>query len=230
MNRLSGADNPLRMQLSFPLSRTAGYLLLSFWLMAFQCRRVNLPLQVEYRDVVQVSPLQKSYNAGDTVFFTYHNPTKMFHRMDLGRDVFVDSFSLAVAIGVNAQYVRGVDTTGGYVGYYADPGQNAPLFPGAGSSAGYLRFDCPDSSGYYFRLAVILKKPGMYLISIQNEQFYSCPGRFAQTDNGYLIFTLDANDLNEDVFWLESKDDPSDNRRYYRDQIRAKTTMAVLVR
>lgn len=153
-----------------------------------------------YKETLSLTPYQKSYNLGDTIWIeTNINGNRLFDS-SLGQKVVVDSASLPIELSYSALYQ-----------VYSRPAEGfckvVSSNPVEAETRNYERATfIIASSGcnqpeYRFKVGIVLLSYGVFSLTIDEKQdFYNCLKQQEYADRSQILYTFDLSDTNKDVF------------------------------
>jgi hypothetical protein len=177
------------------------YICLAFALMTmgFQCHKELGSPEIQHRFTgkLSLSPYQKTYHVNDTIWVQFETTAKSLFDENSGSRIATDTTGIDMIFNIRKRY-----PTGGPVEFFSsatvENGTNVSFTTGTNLyNVLQFRTPCADSR-YYFRVAIVPKKTGVFSIERVSNLFY-CPLRQRQPLST-LSFTFDLNDCNKDVW------------------------------
>lgn len=170
--------------------------------MGTQCNKEN---GVEYKyhfvEKLDLSPSQKSYNIGDTIWLTYTNPTKRLFDNLTNTYIFVDTESIIFQIAFNSRYNTPVNPVGGFCDYITANGINAGRSLYDYGTTIYAIYGC-NTNNYDIRIGVVPKQKGIYSLDLPDipSPLNDCPNRISRFPLSTLEYRLNVADCNKDIY------------------------------
>jgi hypothetical protein len=150
------------------------FLLACLFFMAFQCDSNDPEPDEKYKflEKVDLSPAQKSYNPGDTIWITFDNPDKKLFDVLSAKEVPADSVNLSFSLAFESVSYAPANSQGLFYEVinpgFLDIQQRSTAY---GSD---LRFSFGNCHNFnpQFRLGLKLKQKGTFLLQLLDAQYY----------------------------------------------------------
>ncbi|MBC5994175.1 hypothetical protein [Pontibacter cellulosilyticus] len=171
--------------------------------MGFQCGD-DYPPDPEpaniYKETLSLTPFQKSYNLGDTIWIETNLNNKFLFDSKSKQTALVDSVSLPVELSYSALYQVYSQPADGFCKVVSSNQVKAETKNYERTTFIIASYGC-NQSGYRFKIGLVLLSTGVYSLRIaENTDFYNCLKPQQYANRSQISYTFDLNDTNKDVF------------------------------
>ena len=131
-----------------------------------------------FKEPVSVYPYQTDYKTGDTLWLSFQaSGTQLFDTIS-NKTIDFDSAYFEVSASMELEYDYPYDYTGPFASFIFPASSEGTVYedygPGSSVIGGVFKFGCINSSGYNFRLGLVLQKKGVFTVRFNNNLVGKC--------------------------------------------------------
>ncbi len=178
-------------------------------LMGTQCyKAAPPPPQQEFHEKVALSPYQKKYNIGDTIWLHYQTNDKTFFDTLSNQRLSTSTLQYLFGAVLYPKYQAPDNPPGGYCTFITSAGAPLPQRTGASATTASFDIDCDAAPKYDVKLGVVLKYTGIYLLQLPGAiPLDACSGQANPYPRANLYFSYNLPDCNKDLYLSIPEDD-----------------------
>jgi hypothetical protein len=150
-----------------------------------------------------MSPYNKQYHIGDTLWISLNTPSKILYDQISGRQIGSDSFLLQFGINmVNRFPISPYTNPSTYCDFVIPSGFN-PVTNNYGTGyLAYFNFGCDNNPGFIFKLGIVVKGAGIFSLELSDrKEIGLCtPNSSTNVTYSQVGYTFNLNDCNKDIY------------------------------
>jgi hypothetical protein len=177
-------------------------LLVVMLFMGFHCVQDDTSsFPYDFIEKVSLSPAQKNYHVGDTLWIQYVNTDNKLFDNKTSQKILADSMSLDFLVALSALYNTVINPRDGFCDYVTPAGIKAQRQSGVTGNSLYLDPGCTTANNYSFKLGVVFKEKGIFTLDLGSDRLVTpCVNRVQRFPQSPIGFRFDVADGNKDVY------------------------------
>lgn len=154
-----------------------------------------------FAEKITITPSQKTYNIGDTVWLSFSTLDKTLFDTVSHRRLPSTSVKFKFGAALLAKYNAPDNPTDGYCNFILPPNIAATYFTTNGGTSISFYLGCDNSPNYNISIGVVLKYKGYYVFDMSARSAVEpCINQSNPYPSSSILFTFDVNDTNKDVY------------------------------
>lgn len=170
--------------------------------MSTTCQKDDIAFKYAFLEEIALSPAQRSYKIGDTLWLEYKNPSKQLYDQNTGQRITADTVSLSFWASLSALYEAPSNPPDGFCDFVSDGAVNVGRFFDAKSTFYTQRFGCNAANNYDFRVGIVFKQKGLYTLFLgdRTDAVIPCATRKTTFPFASIEFRFKVADTNKDIY------------------------------
>lgn len=178
--------------------------------MGFQkCNKEEIKSKYNFLEKLDLHPVQKIYQVGDTIWLEYINSSKMLFDKNTGQKILADNVGIQFQVSYNSRYSKNpVTSSGGLCDFISPVGININRYMGQTGNSALMNFGCNGANNYNFKVGVVLKQKGYYSLGLFDNQrsVFGCSNRIPAFPHSTIAYRFNLADCNKDIYFSIPKD------------------------
>jgi len=170
--------------------------------MGTQCHKEEIEYKYNFIEKIDLSPTQKGYKIGDTIWIRYSNPDKRLFDNKSGNYIAADTVSVGFQVSFNSRYNAPVSPSGGFCDYVTANGVNVGRYLGDYGTGLSTTFGCNSNGGLLLTVGIVPKQKGIYSLDLLSapESVTACANRSSGFPISTIEYRFNVTDGNKDVY------------------------------
>lgn len=170
--------------------------------MGTQCRKQEIEYKYNFLEKINLYPVQKVYQIGDTIWLQYTNTNKQLYDVHTSNYILSDTVSVDFQISLNSRYNTPLNPSDGFCDFLTVNGLNLGRYLNVYGSGFLNSFGCNNTYNYNFTVGVVLKQKGIYSLDLLGSprNVIACPNRISSFPLSTIEYRFDVIDCNKDIF------------------------------
>ena len=170
--------------------------------MGTQCNKEEIEYKYNFVEKINLFPIQKSYNLGDTIWLQYTNPNKQLYDSRTRNYIPAETVSVDFQVSFNSRYNAPVNPVDGFCDFLTVNGINIGRYLDVYGTGFLNSFGCNSNNNYDFTVGVIPKQKGIYSLDLLGvpRNVSACSNRISGFPSSTIEFSFNVIDCNKDIY------------------------------
>jgi hypothetical protein len=154
-----------------------------------------------FAEKVTITPAQKAYTIGDTVWLSFATPDKTLFDTVSNQRLPSNSVKFAFGATLLAKYDAPDNPADGYCTFILPPNVSARYYTAKGGTTTSFYLGCDNALNYNVKIGIVFKYKGYYVFDMgTRSSLEPCANQTNPYPFSSILFTFDAAGTNKDVY------------------------------